>query len=158
MSKRPDDFVLRPARAGDGAALHMVTWSSVRSLAAGHYSAHQLDIWMGSRMADWHERLIMTGQTIVAERSGKIEGFVHTLPGEINRLFLLPEASGRGLGRRLLELGLSHARQGHPGPIRLVALLNAVTFYEHFGFRSVERGYYPPEVADGAAEMVKMEL
>ena len=158
MSELQHGITFRPARAGDGTAAYHVTWSSVRELGRGSYSPHQLEIWMGSRTPVWHENLITNGDMIVAERSGKIVGFVHTVPGEINRLFVLPDTAGKGLGKRLLEIGIENARKGHSGPIKLVSLLNAVGFYERLGFRVLERGYYPPEVADGAAEMIKMEF
>jgi GNAT superfamily N-acetyltransferase len=99
-------IVQRPGKDGDGAALYAVTWSSVRGLLPGHYSADQLKIWMGRRDADCHEDLLKHGMTVIAERAGRAVGFVHTLPGEINRLFVIPEEAGKGLGKQLLETGL----------------------------------------------------
>ena len=90
--------------------------------------------------------------------AGTVIGFVHTLPGEINRLFIRPGYAGSGIGRQLLLAGIKSARTGYTGPIYLASSLNAVPFYEHFGFRVLERGYFPPDVADGKAELVKMIL
>ena len=158
MSVAKDEIQFRPARAGDGPAVYQVTCLSVRTLQVAHYSVAQLDNWMGARTPDWHEALITNGRMVVATRSNEIVGFVHSLPGEINRLFVLPSEVGEGLGKRLLEIGVANARIGHDGAIRLASSLNAVPFYERFGFKVVERGYFPPEIADGRAELVKMEL
>ena len=153
-----DDIRFRPARQGDGAAVHDVTWASVRGLQASHYSPAQIEVWMGSRNEAWHEALIINGRMVLAVRGDRIVGFVHTLPGEINRLFVLPEEASKGLGKRLLLIGVENAREGHSGPLKLASSLNAAPFYERFGFRVVERGYYLPEVGGGTAEMIKMEL
>ena len=51
---------------------------------------------------------------------------------------MLPEEAGRGLGRFLMELGLQLARDGHTGPVVIEATLNAVVFYERFGFKTVK--------------------
>jgi hypothetical protein len=40
---------------------------------------------------------------------------------------------------RSLNHAIHIARDGHFGPIRLEATLNAVPFYERFGFRALER-------------------
>ena len=151
------DILLRPGRTGDGVALYAVTAASVRGLAVKHYSPEQIDNWFGSRTEVWHENLLSSGQTMVAEHNGRMVGFVHALPGEINRLFVLPEVSGKGLGTRLLQIGLQIASQNPIGPVEVVSLLNAVDFYKRHGFRILETGIYLPEVARGSEELVRME-
>jgi hypothetical protein len=60
--------------------------------------------------------------------------FVDAEPGEVTRLFLLPTASGRGLGSRLL-------RRGYDDPIKVEATLKATGFYETHGFKTLGSGY-----------------
>lgn len=152
------DVVLRPARAGDGTAVFEVTRQSVRALAKGHYSEAQLAGWMGDRTPAYYEALIAPGRMVVAERDGGILGFVDAEAGEVTRLFLLAEAAGAGLGRRLLEIGIAAARAGHAGPIRLEATINAEGFYRRHGFRTTGRGVFSHGLGGDPIEVVHMEL
>jgi GNAT superfamily N-acetyltransferase len=136
-----DRIELRPARQGDGQSVFDLTWVSVKSLAKDHYSAELIANWMGERTPAFYEELIAKGLMIVAEQGGAIVGFVDAEPGELTRLFVQPNASGRGLGRRLLQIGIEQARRGHDGPIKVEATLNAVAFYETHGFKIVGNGY-----------------
>lgn len=149
---------LRPARQGDGHAVFEVTRLSVRALAKHHYSAGQIDGWMGDRTPDYYEALIAKGSMIVAEQHGEIVGFVDAEPGEVTRLFLLEGASGSGLGKRLLEIGAENARAGHRGPIKVESTVNAEGFYQRHGFRTVERGFFSHGVGGDPIEIVHMEL
>ena len=118
---------------------------------------------MGARTPAYYEDLIAQGliaggRMMVAEEAGRILGFVDAEPGEVTRLFLLPEAAGAGLGRRLLQVGLDQARRGHVGPIKVEATINAEGFYQRHGFRSISRGYFSHGIGGDPIEIVQMEL
>ncbi|HEY9211359.1 MAG TPA: GNAT family N-acetyltransferase [Ancylobacter sp.] len=151
-------LVLRPARAGDGAHVFEVTRQSIIGLAKAHYSPAQIDGWMGARTPAYYEELIAKGHMIVAEREGAMVGFVDAEPGEVTRLFLMPEAAGAGLGARLLEIGIEKARAGHVGPIKVEATVNAEGFYRRHGFRTVGKGYFSHGIGGDPIEIVHMEL
>lgn len=151
-------IVFRPARAGDGQTLFDITLASVRGLAAGHYTPDQLRHWMGRRDAAFYEGLIAQGRVTIAERAGVAVGFVDAIPGEVTRLFLLPDAAGKGLGAALLAKGIASARAGHDGPIRLEATINAENFYRRHGFRAIGRGYFSHGLGGDPIEIVHMEL
>ncbi|WP_454819105.1 GNAT family N-acetyltransferase [Labrys neptuniae] len=151
-------ITLRPARAGDGAALFEVTRRSVLGLAGSHYSAAQLAGWMGDRDAAFYEGVIAQGGAVVAEKAGSIVGFVDAEAGEVTRLFLLPETAGAGLGKRLLQIGIVTARAGHSGPIKVEATRNAESFYRHHGFATVRTGHFSHGVGGDPIEIVLMEL
>lgn len=153
-----DGVSLRPARPGDGGALFEVTRRSVAGLAAGHYSAEQVAGWMGLRTPAFYEDLVAGGRAVVAEHDGRVVGFVDAEPGEVTRLFLLPEAAGHGLGARLLAVGMETARDGHAGPVRVEATINAVGFYERHGFRVVGRGHFSHGLGGEPIDIVHMEL
>lgn len=150
--------VLRPACAGDGAQLFEVTRQSVIGLAKGHYSPAQIDGWMGARTPVYYEDLIARGRMVVAERAGTVVGFVDAEPGEVTRLFLLPDAAGAGLGARLLAIGVETAGADHDGPIKVESTVNAEGFYRRHGFRPVGKGYFSHGIGGDPIEIVHMEL
>jgi len=152
------DFTLRPARQGDGAAVLDITWQSVKGLATGHYSPDQVAGWMGERTPAFYEGLIAAGNMVVAERDGRIVGFVDAEPGEVTRLFILPEVAGAGLGKRLLDIGIAKASAGHAGPIRVESTINAESFYRRQGFRPVGKGTFSHGLGGDPIEIVHMEL
>ncbi|MDE2239697.1 MAG: GNAT family N-acetyltransferase [Rhodospirillales bacterium] len=145
---------LRPACPGEGQALYDITKAAIESGAAGHYSQAQIAGWMNGRDGAYYEALIAAGFIIVAA-DGVLLGYVEAGPGEITRLFIRPDAVGRGLGRRLLERGIAMAGQGE---IRLNATLNAAGFYEHCGFIPFGREMYFHDGSDEPVEIVKMVL
>ena len=75
--------------------------------------------------------------TLVAELEGRIVGFGCWDPkGEIPALYVLRDAQGYGIGRRLLETMLE--RLSDCKQVRLEVLEGndrAIRFYEHMGFR-----------------------
>lgn len=148
---------VRPARPRDGRALYDVTVRSIQALGQQHYSADQLMGWMGARTVDHYEDMIKKNSVFLAEENGEILGFVDADPGEVTRLFLLPEAAGRGLGKRLLMLGIETAAKGHSGPITVESTLNAQGFYARNGFKTIKKGHFSHGVGGNPIEIVLME-
>jgi predicted GNAT family N-acyltransferase len=93
----------------------------------------------------------------VAEAAGAIVAFVDAEPGEVTRLYVLPGAAGKGLGKTLLGFGIA-ASHGHDGPIRLEATINAEPFYRRHGFAAIERGYFSHGLGGEPVEIVHMEM
>jgi GNAT superfamily N-acetyltransferase len=151
-------ILLRPAQQGDAQSVFELTWASVKGLAKDHYSAEVIEGWMGDRTPAYYEALIAHGRMIVAEQGGVIVGFVDAEPGEVTRLFLLPTASGKGLGSRLLKIGIEQARRGHNGAIKVEAALNAVGFYEKHGFKVTGSGYTSHNLGGPPISIIYMEL
>ncbi|WP_249808829.1 GNAT family N-acetyltransferase, partial [Bradyrhizobium sp. 174] len=131
---------------------------SAQGLAITHYKPEQLEGWMGERTAKYYEDVIAAGTTIIAEQNGEVLGFVDSVPGEVTRLFVLPKASGRGIGERLLKAGLEAAAKEHPGPIKIESTLNAQRFYERHGFRAIQKGYFSHGLGGDPIEIVLMEM
>lgn len=149
--------ILRNARPGDGQALFDVTMRSVQGLAKTHYSEDQLADWMGERTCEYYEAIIRKGLAVVAEENGEILGFVDSDPGEVTRLFLLPQAAGRGLGKRLLQIGVENAALGWSGPIRIESTLNAQGFYQRHGFKVVRTGHFSHGIGGTPIDIIHME-
>jgi GNAT superfamily N-acetyltransferase len=136
------DVIIRPATGSDAATIFTITHHSVAGLAANHYSPHQISSWMGDRTPETYLKDASSGRIKIAEISGRPIGYVDAVPGEITRLFLLPEFAGQGIGKRLMDAGLEMARSGHSGPLRVEATRNAEAFYERFGFRRVRTSVF----------------
>lgn len=135
-------FTIRPATAADAQAVFAVTRDSVAGLATTHYTPEQIAGWMGDRTPATYQEGCESGRIRVAELEGHVVGFVDAVPGEITRLFLLPDVARQGLGRALMEVGLEMARAGGIERLRIEATLNAVPFYAKFGFAPVGKGHF----------------
>ena len=87
-----------------------------------------------------------SGRLWIAEEDDHIVGSIAMLDcgsgmGQIRWFLLVPEARGSGLGKRLLEEALSHARRLHLRHIFLWSfadLNDARRLYEHAGFKTTE--------------------
>lgn len=87
------------------------------------------------------------GCILLAQRDGAAVGTAAVKPAgagsaELKRLFILPEARGLGIGRRLAERAIGFARgQGYRQTIleTLDSMSQARTLYAALGFRSVGR-------------------
>lgn len=148
----------RAARRDDAQTVFNITKASIAGLAQGCYSPAQIENWMGERTSRFYEDLIAKGRMTVCLRDGVVVGFVDAEPGEVTRLFVLPEAAGAGLGQRLLDIGVTQARAGHGGPVRLEATINAEAFYRRYGFRTTGRGHFSHGLGGEPIEIVYMEL
>jgi predicted GNAT family N-acyltransferase len=153
-----EDVSFRPARPEDAETVFEITKASIGGLAGETYSRNQIENWMGERTPTFYQELIANGRMTVCLRNAVVVGFVDAEPGEVTRLFMLPEAAGLGLGRRLLEIGIAQARLGHSGPIKLEATINAEGFYQRHGFRSMKRGYFSHGIGGVPIEIVHMQL
>lgn len=78
--------------------------------------------------------------TLVAELYGTLVGYGCYIPGqeggEISAIYILKEAQGRGIGRKLMDALLT--RLSGNGPVILWVLQGnhrAIGFYRHYGFR-----------------------
>ncbi len=88
------------------------------------------------------------GEIFVALRGDEVVGTCAVLPSgpevcELSKLTVAPSARGHGLGRRLTEVAIAHARG--LGAKRLVLSSNsrlktAIALYEQLGFRHVAPG------------------
>jgi GNAT superfamily N-acetyltransferase len=135
---------IRTAVRTDATTLHELHRASVTGLCTSHYSLALIERWLANRTAQGYVDAIDRGEMFVCEVGGTVVGFGQAAPGEIEAIFVHPQWAGRGVGSLLLAHGLAQAQGGQPC-VRLVATLNAQTFYERHGFQaqrwfSVRRG------------------
>src|SRR5262245_53593524 len=128
---------IRAAALADAQRIHELHLSSVRTLCAPHYEPHAVDGWLNKRSPKAYLRSIESSAIFVAEMDSKIVGFGESTAGEVLAVFVDPGYAGRGIGTALLRHALRFA-QAEQNPVRVESTLNAVPFYERFGFRMVE--------------------
>ena len=137
-------FPLRPAVAADADEIWAVRVRAIDRGCRGHYPAEVIDEWLASPMPASFSALVEAEKFIVAVSGSRIAGFGGLKPSvaEIEALFVDPDFTGQGLGRRLLtqvellalELGLSR--------VSLKASLNSVTFYRSAGYIEGPTGHH----------------
>src|SRR5688500_5069970 len=130
---------IRKAMGADAPRLHELHTTSVRALCSGHYAPEVIDGWLLNRRPQGYLAPIERGDIFVAEYCSTIVGFGEGVPGAIIAVYVYPIALKRRVGSAIMHHALEIARGGHVGPVRLEATLNAVGFYQHFGFREVAR-------------------
>jgi len=86
----------------------------------------------------------------VVERDARLLGVGGWSPDSLDHrvawlryLFVHPDASGQGVGRRLVEAAEASARSAGRGQLRVWSSLNAVGFYRALGYRSIRRAAMP---------------
>ncbi|MEP3864833.1 MAG: GNAT family N-acetyltransferase [Paracoccaceae bacterium] len=106
-------------------------------MAPAPYSQEVVDTWMIGRIADDY-LADCAGEIIwIAELDGKPVGFAHGEPGEIIRLFIDADHTGMGAGAGLMQRALEDALPNGTGKVKIEATLNAVPFYQKWGFTKV---------------------
>ena len=87
----------------------------------------------------------------VADESGRVVGLLALGEGSVEQLHVDPDAQGRGIGSRLLDL----AKQACPSGLRLFTFQRnerARAFYEGRGFEAVRFGTSPPPESEPDVE------
>lgn len=110
--------------------------AAIRVTAAQHYDHDQVQAWAGTEidLARWnHNR--SAAWTVVAEQDGIIVGFADlTADGELDMLFVHPQAGGRGVARQLVAAILAEARRREFRSITTHASRAARPALERLGF------------------------
>ena len=88
-------------------------------------------------------------RVVVAEEHGRIEGFCALLPGtdrwQIEHLWIRPSAMGRGVGRRLFDDAVAHARSRGAAILVVESDPHAEGFYLRMGAVRVGTNAAPVE-------------
>ena len=131
-------LLIRQATDRDAERIHEVHLASVRGLCRTAYEPKVIDGWLRGRSAAGYAVGIGQGAMFVAEIDAVVVGFCHAIQDEIIAMFVHPASTGQGVGAALLSNALERAaRSGRV--VRLESTLNAVAFYERFGFRALGR-------------------
>jgi GNAT superfamily N-acetyltransferase len=145
-------FYIRRADRSDALALRSMQERSVRILCRGHYDPDLIDAFL-THIGTMDTSLLDEGRYFVAVASDGIiasGGWSMAEPGYaasasgigapshagplIRAVYVRPDAAGRGLGRRIMEMAETEAAAAGFHTITLTAMLSAVEFYRRLGF------------------------
>lgn len=127
----------RPYEPTDLQSVIEIYTTSIRSLAAPHYSPEQLAAWapIPPEAAHWKERLSPL-HTIVAECDGVLAGFAsYTQDGYLDFLFTRPGFARRGVATKLYQRVESALRAVGVPRVTTQASLAARPFFDRHGFQ-----------------------
>lgn len=135
---------IRPAVVGDAADLYAVSAAAILGSAA--YTAAQSRAWLGRRSVAGHVAMIERTTAFVATDDGRPVGFatVALVPGhglvagEVDQLFVHPDAGGRGVARRLLSTVEAAARAAGLTELVTHASKRAQPVFRRYGYELVE--------------------
>jgi putative acetyltransferase len=132
-----EQVTIRKAQESDAVPIHELHLRSVRQLCSAVYSPETIEGWLMNRTPQGYLLGIYRGEMYVAEIEGRIVGFGHAVPGEIEATYVDPAYVRRGIGSLLVKHGVEMAKAGTSGTIRIVSTLNARPLYEKCGFRAI---------------------
>lgn len=128
---------IRPAIRADLKAILEINLSAIFETCVSHYALSDLKQWVGDRSEKNFEKILERTRLYVAEQDGRSVGFLNVIPGEILAVYVHPDQQGRGYGKELLMKGIQEAKQ-ESNEVIVFASLNAMAFYEKFGFERQE--------------------
>jgi len=131
---------VRSATQEDAAAVCRVHARAIREIAASHYTPEETEAWAGPRKPGDYLSSIRDDEFYVAEEDGEVVGF-GTLKksGEVEAVYVSPEATRRGVGSAILLRLEDSARDLGLTSLHLEASLNAIPFYEGAGYNSLRQ-------------------
>jgi putative acetyltransferase len=144
---------VRQAAQEDREAISSVYVSAIRELAKTHYTAEQIEAWVGSRRPEYSQSTIEAGRTYVAEYEGQIAGYgiIELETEQVQAVYVSPDHARKGIGTAVLQALEQAAVLAGIVTVRLTASLNAVGFYQKAGYLEVARTTHT--LGDGATKM-----
>jgi len=129
--------MIRRYRSGDHLSIAGIYRNAIHRLAAGDYTASQLEAWCGTKTDDdaWRKRCELK-QPFVKVLDGRVAGFIELdRDGHIDCTYVDPDFARRGVMSEIMEAVKDEARS--LGLTRLFAevSITARPFFEKHGFR-----------------------
>ncbi|MBV8659815.1 MAG: GNAT family N-acetyltransferase [Burkholderiales bacterium] len=128
-------MLIRRATQEDAQTLFDLRNAAIRAQCAGHYPATDLEKWTAGPMSDAFARNMAT-RCHVVEVGGEIVGMgmLDLANGQVDAIFVRPDAMGQGVGRAMMRFIEQQARVAGLTQLCLDSTLNAALFYRSVGF------------------------
>jgi GNAT superfamily N-acetyltransferase len=134
-------LTIRTAGESDVSAIWRVHTNAIQATCAGHYPKEVITAWIERLKPGSYRSVVRRGGVVIAEADSKAVGFgqINLPSGEIEAVYVAPDAQCQGVGAALLA-HLEHlaSREGM-SRITLKSTINAEPFYAARGWRAVGR-------------------
>ena len=137
-------IVVRKATAADAAGIRAVRTRAILVGCRRHYDDELLQAWAHNPMPASFPLFIESEPFYVAEQASIVVGVagIRRETSELNAIFVAPELTGQGLGKRLLRHVEDVACDLRIPLLGLSASLNSVPFYSRAGYVAGARETY----------------
>ena len=135
--------LVRRARVEDAKSIHEAHMRSICEICSQDHSEDEILGW-GHRAYNEQQRLnsIKNHLVWVVESKGKITGFGEFIikenngvkEGRLEALYLTPEITGQGFGKKIIDLMVNEARAANIKIIKMESTISAHSFYKKLGF------------------------
>jgi putative acetyltransferase len=132
-------IICRKATTADQETIWEVRTESIRGLCQSHYGEKVTEAWANAPVPDDFAEVICGRDFLVAEYEGIVIGFgfINRRTAELEAIFVKPHFARRGVGTAILTSLEAIARSAGLRSLTLSASLNAVSFYETAGYRTI---------------------
>jgi GNAT superfamily N-acetyltransferase len=129
-------FTIRRSRQEDAQSIRNVHVATVEGIRTALYTHEEISAWAVPKDRESYEDSIRNSEFFVAEEDGDILGFgvLNQQNAVVEALYVIPKATGRGIGLKLLRMLEERACVLGLKALRLDASLNAVPFYKRAGY------------------------
>ena len=147
-------ITFRKASTDDCPLIHTLASQAFPATYRDILSPEQLDYmmeWMYS-LPNLQQQMQEGHVYYLAYQDGVPCGYVSVQPEgadlfHLQKIYVLPEFQGQGVGEALFRQAVNHIREVHPTPCTMELNVNrqnrALHFYEHMGMRQVRKGDFP---------------
>ncbi len=137
-----DVFRLRAGTPDDGEQILNVHRQAILITARSAYSEQEVESWAAGLVADrYGDQMVRGGEEfqVATMEGGQVVGFCSVIGNELMALYVDPQWSGNGLGRRLISWAERKIDGGGHAEVQVKASLNAQSFYEGQGYHIVRQ-------------------
>jgi putative acetyltransferase len=132
---------IRPATEADADGILELHVRAIRETCSWHYTAEQIEAWVGPKKAEHYHEPIRDQRLFVAENAGRVVGFgdYDATRNEISAVYVDPDFGGQGIGRALFQVVIGELKARGFTEAEVDASLNSVPFYQAMGCRIMEQ-------------------
>ena len=141
----PPSMKIRKASSADKDNISRLHIASIRKLCVNHYTREQLNAWTSVLKPFVYDQALKKKVFLVAHDSQRDllgMGILDVERAEISAIYIHPDATGKGVGSKLLNELEKIARKSNIFKITVYSTLNAKSFYMAHGYSEQELTFH----------------